>query len=89
MCLLANLGELAIEEARGALEKHTSRLTLADRVNACRALWKASGNASDLEEAHRLLQEIRDHAPESYRKTMVDRVPTFREILTAYEEQNR
>ena len=51
--------------------------------------WKASGTRadSDLIAAHKLLEHLRDHAPEGCADTMVENVPLHREILAAWREQ--
>ena len=48
--------------------------------------WKATCDAAHLEEANRLLCDLRDHAPEEYRETMIENVPLHRDILAAGKE---
>ena len=47
----------------------------------------AGPRMSHLDEAHRLLQHLRDHAPEEYRDTMVENVPLHRDIAAAWAAQ--
>ncbi len=49
-------------------------------------LFKATRDATHLEEAHRLLTHLRDHAPEEYRETMITNVPLHRDIAAAWKE---
>ena len=49
-------------------------------------LSKATGDSAHLEEAHRLLCHLRDHAPAEYRETMIENVPLHRDIVQAWEE---
>jgi hypothetical protein len=49
-------------------------------------LWKATDDTTHLEEAHRLLCHLRDHAPEEYRETMIENVPLHRDIMAAWRE---
>ena len=39
-----------------------------------------------LEEGHRLLRFMRDHAPEDCRDSMIENVPLHRDIMKAWEE---
>jgi hypothetical protein len=48
--------------------------------------WKATGDPSHLEEAHRLLEYARQHAPEEYRETMVANHPLHRYFAAAWNE---
>jgi hypothetical protein len=48
-------------------------------------LWKATNAPTHLEEAKRLLDFARDHAPEEYRETMIANVPLHRDIMAAWE----
>jgi tetratricopeptide (TPR) repeat protein len=50
-------------------------------------LWQATRDEAHLKEAHRLLRELRDHAPEDCRDSMIRNVPLHREIMRAWEEQ--
>ena len=72
--------------ARAALEKGESRMMLSDAMEARFLVWKVSADPSLLEGAHRMLCELRDHAPEEYRETMIENVPLHRNIVRAWEE---
>ncbi|MHC4451846.1 MAG: ATP-binding protein [Planctomycetota bacterium] len=50
-------------------------------------LWQATGDPEHLTEAHRLLSELREHAPAEYRQSMIEDIPLNREIMEAWEEQ--
>ena len=50
-------------------------------------LWKATKEPADLEEAHRLLQHLVDHAPEDCRESMIENVPLHRAIKEAYGDR--
>jgi hypothetical protein len=52
------------------------------------ALWKATNDAAHLEEAHRLLEYLREHAPEEDRDTMIENVPLHREIQEAWNDRH-
>ena len=46
-------------------------------------LWKATQDTAHLAESWRLLQHLRDNAPEEYRETVINNVPLHRDIATA------
>jgi hypothetical protein len=48
-------------------------------------LWELTGDPVHLREAHRLLGEFRDHAPEECRESLIANVPIHREIEDAWE----
>jgi tetratricopeptide (TPR) repeat protein len=76
-------------ELGAALEdmvRHESRLEHAERIEARFLLWSATNDIAHLEEAHRLLCHLRDHAPEEYRETMIRNVPLHRDIMAAWTE---
>jgi len=52
-------------------------------------LFRATNDPTHLEEAHRLLCHLRDHAPEEYRETMIANVPLHRDIVAAWAGQGR
>jgi serine/threonine protein kinase/tetratricopeptide (TPR) repeat protein len=56
------------------------------RLRARFLLWRATRDLVHLEEAHRLLVHLRDHAPEDYRDSMLQNVPLHRDIMQAWEE---
>jgi serine/threonine protein kinase/tetratricopeptide (TPR) repeat protein len=51
-----------------------------DKMHVRHLLWRVTGDRLHLSEAHRLLTELRHHAPAAYRETMSKRVPLYREI---------
>ena len=68
-----------------ALEEEQS-LAHHERMEARFVLWKATQDVEHLKDAHRLLEELREHAPAEYRDSMVESVPLNREIMAAWEE---
>jgi len=73
-----------VDEAVAALEKEMY-VTYRSRMRARYLLWQATQDRAHLEEAHRLLVHIRDHAPEDCRETSLEHVPLHRDILRAWE----
>jgi len=67
-------------------EDHEEHLDHFDRMKVRFLLFRATGGAAHLEEAHRLLCSVRDHAPEEYQETIVSNVPLHRDIMAAWEE---
>ncbi|MHC4223482.1 MAG: protein kinase domain-containing protein [Planctomycetota bacterium] len=53
------------------------------RMRARYWLWLATKDRAHLEEAHRILTHLREHAPEEYRNSMVDDVSLHRAIWSA------
>ena len=47
-------------------------------------LWEAAGDRSQLEAAHRILEELVEHAPDSYRRGMLANVALHRRIEEAW-----
>ncbi len=70
--------------ALDALREYDPRLRERERYEARFVLWQATQDRVHLDEAHRLLMDLRDHAPEECRETMIDRVPLHRAIVTAH-----
>jgi tetratricopeptide (TPR) repeat protein len=56
------------------------------RMEARWWLWKATADRAHLAESWRLLQHLRDHAPEENRVTVIANVPLHREIAAAAKE---
>jgi len=83
---LACLGGSA-DAACKSLAEHDSRLDTRGRMEARFAMWKATDDAEHLVEAKRLLDYVRDHAPEECRETMIENVPLHRDIMAASEAQ--
>ncbi|MHC4934146.1 MAG: tetratricopeptide repeat protein, partial [Planctomycetota bacterium] len=77
------------EEATDALarfEEHEERCHHILRMETRHLLWEATDDPAHLDEAHRLLCHLRDHAPEEYRETMIENVPLHRDIMASWEE---
>jgi tetratricopeptide (TPR) repeat protein len=82
----AVLGGAPPEQAEALLAEHEAGMPFHERMHSRFLLWKATGKRHHLDEAHRLLIELRDHAPEEYRESMIENVPLNREIMQAWEE---
>jgi tetratricopeptide (TPR) repeat protein len=83
---LALVGSGDVQAALKAFFAHEARLGLAERAEARFLLWEATDDPAHLEEAHRLLCYLRDHAPEEYRETMIENLPLHRDIMAAWRE---
>ena len=62
------------------------RLPHTQKMEARFVLWKATEDVDHLQDAHRLLEELREHAPAESRDSMVTNIPLHREIMAAWEE---
>ncbi len=82
-CCLAALPGGDITAARELLRSREETLPFSDRMRARFLLWQAAGDPADLAEAKRLLQYLVDHAPEQYRRSMIENVRLHREIAAA------
>ena len=69
-----------------AFEEHQSGMAHSERMESRFLLFRATKDPAHLEEAHRLLTHLRDHAPEEYRETMIRNVPLHRDIAAAWKE---
>jgi tetratricopeptide (TPR) repeat protein len=85
-CSLATLPDGDPDAALEALTEHESGVRHYDRQEARFLLWRATQDPVHLEESHRLLCHLRDHAPEEYRETMIENVPLHRDIVAAWAE---
>jgi predicted ATPase len=74
------------EAALAALEDHEERVEHATKTEARFRLWELTQDKGHLEEAHRLLLFVRDHAPEDCRDSMIENVPLHRDIMRAWEK---
>jgi len=83
-CQLALLRDGDVGGARAVFEQHASGLGAVTRMGALFHLWRAAGDAEDLEGAHRLLLHLKDHAPEEFRESMITNVPLHRNIMAAW-----
>jgi tetratricopeptide (TPR) repeat protein len=73
-------------QAKETLAAHNERLGHAERVEAHFLLWKATQQRAHLEEAHRLLLNLRDATPKAHRDTLFTAVPLRRDILAAWKD---
>jgi tetratricopeptide (TPR) repeat protein len=85
-CRLALLPCGDVPAALKAFSEHEPKLEHQTRMDTRFLLWRATKDRVHLEEAHRLLCHLRDHAPEEYRETMIEHVPLHRDIMAAWEE---
>jgi tetratricopeptide (TPR) repeat protein len=83
---LAILDEIPVAEAVEAFEAQQETFGVGEAMEARYALFRATGERVHLEEAHRLLTLLRDHAREQYRESMIANVPLHRDIMAAWEE---
>ncbi len=81
LALLPDGDSAAAVEAFAANE---ARMSHREKMEACYLLWKATRDETRLDEAHRLLNELRDHAPSASRQTIIKRVPLHRDIEAAW-----
>lgn len=82
----ARLDNTHIDAAREALDRVADSLDFLAEMEAHFGAWRAFGERSHLEKAHRMLQHLRQHAPEEDRDSMVEQVPLHREITAAAKE---
>jgi len=73
-----------VDTAVRALDTHEAALDHADRMYGRFRLWELTDDEAHLTEAHRLLMFARDHAPEDDRESMLDNVPLYRDIVSAW-----
>jgi len=66
------------------LQECEPRLRHREKIETRFALWKVTKDRAHLDEAHRHLEYMREHAPEKYRASLVDEVPLHREIAQAH-----
>ena len=78
----------SVDEALRVFSEYANRLGVPDTTRVRFLLWQATGDRQHLEEAHRLLTLMRDHAPEEYRGSMIDNVPLHRDIMQAWKSQD-
>ncbi|MHC4955102.1 MAG: protein kinase domain-containing protein [Planctomycetota bacterium] len=83
---LARLPGGDVDAAVAAFAEHGDRAEFDDRMKACFRLWELTGDRAHLDEAHRLLAFMRDHAPEEDRDSMIENVPLHRDIMKAWAE---
>ncbi|MHC4342422.1 MAG: ATP-binding protein, partial [Planctomycetota bacterium] len=73
------------DEAIAALESEM-HVGYGQRLSARFLLWQSTRDPAHLQEAHRLLVHIRDHAPEDCRESMIENIPLHADIMRAWEE---
>ncbi len=78
-------GSVGAAAALASFEEYGGRISHRNRMTAHYFLWKSTGDGSHLEEAHRLLMYLRDHAAMECREAILDRVPLHREICAAMD----
>jgi len=83
----ARLPDGDVDAAVAALVDHEEGLEHPVKMNARFRLWELTQDRVHLDEAHRLLTFMRDHAPEDDRESMIKNVPLHRDIMKAREEQ--
>lgn len=80
---LAMLPGGALIRPSEAIVEQASLLDAAEQIEVRYLLWRVTADRTHLEEAHRLLLELRSQAPEADRDTMLERVPLYREVVAA------
>jgi len=76
-----------VDAALAALAEHEEHVGHSARMEARFHLWELTQDVAHLEEAHRLLSFLGDHAPEDCRDSMIENVPLHRGIMQAWKEQ--
>ena len=82
----ARLPDGDVGTALAAFAEYADGAGHAGRMDACFRLWELTQDRTHLDEAHRLLCFMRDHAPEEDRDSMIENVPLHRDIMKAWEE---
>ena len=82
----ARLPDGDFKAAIAVFAEHEGRVPHAGKMNARVRLWELTQDHEHLGEAHRLLEHVRDHAPEEDRDSMIENVPLHRDIMKAWEE---
>ena len=80
---LATLPGADVDEARRTVRADTGQLSIADRIDAHFAMYRASGEEEELADARRLLEFLVENAPERYRESIRVNVTLYREIEAA------
>ncbi|MHC4342097.1 MAG: tetratricopeptide repeat protein, partial [Planctomycetota bacterium] len=86
VALRARMTGVDLDDAVSELQKHASRMDPEVRMRAWFDLWEVTGDATQLNQAWRLLQYLRSHAPEEHRESMLRNVAVYRAIVEAWEE---
>jgi tetratricopeptide (TPR) repeat protein len=74
------------DAALASLVEHHARVPHEIQMYCRFRLWEATQDTAHIEEAHRLLCFMRDHAPEDDRASMIENVPLHRDIMKAWED---
>jgi hypothetical protein len=69
--------------ARVMLDTVEQRFGLLERIHCRHLLWRATRDPALLPEAQRMIEFCREHAPPECRRSMIERVPEFAELLAA------
>ncbi|MHC4952937.1 MAG: serine/threonine-protein kinase [Planctomycetota bacterium] len=80
---------LGAAEAEAWLARFEGCMSMEARMEAHHMLWKTTGDAAHLVEAHGLLAELRAGAAAEFRGSMVANVPLHRDIMEAWERHGR
>ena len=84
LCFPLGIDDLfGLPAAESAFSERGDLLGHDDRMTARYLLYRATGEEGHIAEAWRLLRHLRDHAPERYRRTVLESVPLHREIREA------
>jgi tetratricopeptide (TPR) repeat protein len=86
-CLLATLPGGSPEDAAKRVIEIEEQLGAMDRLEARYHLWRATSDEEHLEAAHDLLLRIRSGSPAEYRDTMLEHVPLYRQVRTAWRKE--
>ncbi len=73
----------SIEAAEAALKEHKGHVDHEIEMESRFRLWELTSDEGHRDEAHRLLDFLREHAPKQDRETMVRDVPLHRAIVAA------
>ena len=80
------MGGATPAEAATAMEEREGAMRREQRMYARYLLWTATAEKRHLERAHAILTELREHAPEECRDSMVEHNPLHRDIMLAWAD---
>jgi hypothetical protein len=75
-----------VKDAPAAFAETEGQLGHTGTMTARFGLWQLTQDKAHLEDAHRRLCFLRDHAPAEYRDSMIENVPLHKSILRAWAE---
>jgi hypothetical protein len=81
---LAGLSGGDLPAAETAFQAGKEHLSTISRMEVAFQLWRLTDRRSYLDEAHRTLIHLRDHAPPEYRESILTAVPLHRQIRAAW-----